>query len=55
MSDNRLERMRELTAFLNKAAHAYYVMDDPIISDMKKVQQKTGVQTALPYRLKFNL
>ena len=36
---------------LQQALGDYY----PIISDMKKVQQKTGVQTALPYRLKFNL
>ena len=34
MSD-RLERMRELVSYLNKAAHAYYVMDDPEISDMQ--------------------
>ena len=33
--NEKLERMRELTAYLNKAAHAYYVMDDPIISDMQ--------------------
>ena len=33
--NGKLERMRELTAYLNKAAHAYYVMDDPIISDMQ--------------------
>ena len=36
---------------LQQALGDYY----PIIADMKKVQQKTGVQTALPYRLKFNL
>ena len=36
---------------LQQALGDYY----PIISDMKKVQQKTGVQTALPYRLKFHL
>ena len=36
---------------IQQALGDYY----PIISDMKKVQQKTGVQTALPYRLKFNL
>ena len=35
MSDNRLERMRELVSYLNKASHAYYVMDDPVISDMQ--------------------
>ena len=35
MSDNRLERMRELVNYLNKAAHAYYVMDNPVISDMQ--------------------
>ncbi len=33
--NEKMERMRELTAYLNKAAHAYYVMDDPIISDMQ--------------------
>lgn len=34
MSD-RLERMRELVIRLNEASHAYYVMDDPVISDMQ--------------------
>ena len=33
--NDKLERMRELTAYLNKAAHAYYVMDAPMISDMQ--------------------
>ena len=33
--NDRLERMRELVTSLNKAAHAYYVMDDPVISDMQ--------------------
>ena len=33
--NKKLERIRELTAYLNKAAHAYYVMDDPVISDMQ--------------------
>ena len=27
----------------------------PIWADLKNVQQKTGIQTALPYKLKFNL
>ena len=49
------ERMRELVAALNKAAHAYYVMDDPYISDMqydklydelKALEAETG--TVLP-------
>ena len=53
--NKKLERMRELTAYLNKAAHAYYVMDDPIISDMqydklydelKQLESETG--TVLP-------
>ena len=53
--NEKLERMRELTAYLNKAAHAYYVMDDPIISDMqydklydelKQLESETG--TVLP-------
>ena len=53
--NEKLERMRELTAYLNKAAHAYYVMDDPIISDMqydklydelKGLESETG--TVLP-------
>ena len=53
--NEKLERMRELTAYLNKAAHAYYVMDDPIISDMqydklydelKALEAETG--TVLP-------
>ena len=53
--NGKLERMRELTAYLNKAAHAYYVMDDPIISDMqydklydelKALEAETG--TVLP-------
>ena len=55
MSDNRLERMRELVSYLNKASHAYYVMDDPVISDMqydrlydelKALEAETG--TVLP-------
>lgn len=29
------ERMYELVDYLNKASYAYYVMDDPIISDMQ--------------------
>ncbi len=29
------ERMKELVATLNDASHAYYVMDDPVISDMQ--------------------
>ena len=46
------ERMQELVAYLNQAAHAYYVMDDPIISDMqydklydelKRLEEKTGI------------
>lgn len=46
------ERMQELVAYLNQAAHAYYVMDDPIISDMqydklydelKLLEEKTGI------------
>ena len=50
--NEKLERMRELTAYLNKAAHAYYVMDDPIISDMqydklydelKALEAETGI------------
>ena len=28
-------RMQELVSYLNRAAYAYYVMDDPIISDMQ--------------------
>ena len=53
--NDKTERMRELTAYLNKAAHAYYVMDDPIISDMqydklydelKGLESETG--TVLP-------
>ena len=35
MNDNRLRRMRELVSYLNKASHAYYVMDNPVISDMQ--------------------
>ena len=49
------ERMLELVDYLNKASYAYYVMDDPIISDMqydrlydelKALEMKTG--TVLP-------
>ena len=33
--NDRLERMRDLVIRLNEASHAYYVMDDPVISDMQ--------------------
>ena len=36
---------------LRQALGDYY----PLWADMKKVHQKSGIQTALPYRLKFNL
>ena len=44
--------MRELVDYLNKTAHAYYVMDEPMISDMEwdrlynqllKMEKETGV------------
>ena len=53
--NEKQKRMRELVEYLNKAAHAYYVADDPIISDMqydrlydelKALEAETG--TALP-------
>ena len=46
------ERMKELVATLNRASHAYYVMDDPFISDMqydrlydelKQLEAETGI------------
>ena len=33
--NDKHERMRELVRCLNRAAYAYYVMDDPVISDMQ--------------------
>lgn len=33
--NDKHERMRELVSCLNRAAYAYYVMDDPVISDMQ--------------------
>ena len=54
MSDNRLERMRELVSYLNKASHAYYVMDDPVISDMQYCHIKPDDGRAQhPYPLKM--
>ena len=32
---DKLERMRELVEYLNKTSYAYYVLDDPMISDMQ--------------------
>ena len=53
--NDKQERMQELVSCLNRASHAYYVMDDPIISDMqydklydelKALEEETG--TVLP-------
>ncbi len=50
--DNKQQRMQELISTLNRASHAYYVMDDPVISDMqydilydelKALEAETGV------------
>lgn len=46
------ERMRELVSRLNETAYAYYVLDNPVISDMqwdrlydelKKLEEETGI------------
>ena len=53
--NDKQERMQELVSCLNRASHAYYVMDDPVISDMqydklydelKALEEETG--TVLP-------
>lgn len=50
--DNKQQRMQELVSTLNRASHAYYVMDDPVISDMqydklydelKDLEAETGI------------
>lgn len=50
--DNKQQRMQELVSTLNRASHAYYVMDDPVISDMqydklydelKDIEAETGI------------
>ena len=50
--DNKQQRMQELISTLNRASHAYYVMDDPVISDMqydklydelKDIEAETGI------------
>ena len=33
--NSKEERMRELVHRLNETAYAYYVLDDPVISDMQ--------------------
>lgn len=49
------ERMKELVSYLNKTAHAYYVLDNPLISDkewdalydeLRRLETETG--TILP-------
>ena len=51
--DNKQQRMQELVSTLNRASHAYYVMDDPVISDMqydklydelKDIEAETGIE-----------
>lgn len=50
--NSKEERMRELVHRLNETAYAYYVLDDPVISDMqwdqlydelKKLEEETGI------------
>ena len=50
--NSKEERMRELVHKLNETAYAYYVLDDPVISDMqwdqlydelKKLEEETGI------------
>ena len=49
---NTEDRMRQLVQRLNETAYAYYVLDDPVISDMqwdrmydelKKLESETGI------------
>ena len=51
MSDQKITRMAELVRKLNDASHAYYVLDNPYISDMqwdqmydelRKLESETG-------------
>lgn len=53
--EEKMQRMRELTALLNRAAHAYYTKNEPIMADVQydrlydellRLEKETGVQAA---------